>query len=144
MGFVFFLLLLAAVALISLKDMRPIAASSAGAAITGIEWQLISVNESVVEGDASLNIRFEDDGKISGHGGCNSFFSSYTMNESAIDIGPVGATRMACPEPQLQLEQLFFNALENASTVEVRGARMRLADDDNKTLAVFVDKTSKE
>jgi heat shock protein HslJ len=103
MGFTFFLLLLAAIALISLRDMRPIADSNAGTVITGIDWQLISIDESVVESDAGVSIRFEVDGKISGHGGCNSFFSSYTMNESVIDIGPVGATRMACPEPQMQL-----------------------------------------
>jgi heat shock protein HslJ len=142
MGFTFFLLLLAAIALISLKDMRPIADSSASTVITGIDWQLISIDETAVETNAGLSIRFEPDGKISGHGGCNSFFSSYTMHESAIDIGPVGATRMACPEPQMQLEQLYFDVLDNASTAEVRGARMRLADGDNKTLAVFVDKAS--
>jgi heat shock protein HslJ len=51
---------------------------------------------------------------------------------------------MACPEPQMQLEQLYFDALDNASMVEVRGVRMRLADGDNKTLAVFIDKVSRQ
>ena len=144
MGFTFFLLLLAAIALISLRDMRPIADSSAGFAFTGMDWQLITINETVVDSDAGLSIRFEDDGKISGHGGCNSFFSSYTLSESTIDIGPVGATRMACPEPQMQLERLYFEALENAAAIEVRGSRMRLADRENNTLAVFVDTASRE
>lgn len=142
MGFAFFLLLLAAIALITLKDMRPIAQSSADTVITGIDWHPVSIGDDPVDVNTLLTLRFENDGKISGHGGCNRFFASYESTESGIKIGPVGSTRMACPEPQMSLEQRLFEVLDNTSAIEMRDARLYLVDQAGTTLAVFVDATA--
>jgi putative lipoprotein len=139
MGFTFFLLLLAAIALISLQDMRPIAEGRAGSVFTGIDWRPVSIGDEPVDADTMLTLRFEVDGKIGGHGGCNLFFASYTTSQAGIDIGPIGATRMACPEPQMTLEQKLFDALDNTSAVELRDSRLHLVDSTGATLAVFVD-----
>ena len=138
-GFTFFLLLLAAAAFLTLKDMRPIADSNADTPITGTDWRPVSIGDQVVAGDTRLHLRFEVDGKLNGSGGCNSFFGSYTLGESGIDIGPIGATRMACPEPQMELEAKFFLALENAEKIESRANRLVLLDSAGVELAVFAE-----
>jgi heat shock protein HslJ len=144
MGFAFFLLLLAAVAFVSLKDMRPIAESSASTVFTGVDWLPVSIGGETVETDSKLSVRFEDNGKVSGYGGCNSFFSTYTVNDSSIEIGPIGATRMACPDPQMNREIRFFEALEGAKRIVTRGSRMRLSDAEDETLADFTSHSAEE
>lgn len=139
LGFAFFLLLLAAVAFITLQDMKPIADSSADTPVTGIEWKPVSIGGQDVAQDAKLQLRFEVDGKLNGNGGCNSFFGNYTLTDAGIDIGSIGATRMACPEPQMDLETRFFLALEKASRFESRGKRLILSDDAGVELAVLID-----
>ncbi len=139
LGFTFFLLLLAALAFITLKDMKPIADSSADTPITGTDWKPVSIGDQVVADDAKLQLRFEVDGKLNGSGGCNSFFGNYVLTESGIDIGPIGATRKACPQPQMDLESRFFLALENAERVKSHGNRLILSDLAGVELAVFVE-----
>jgi heat shock protein HslJ len=136
-GFTFFLLLLAAVAFITLQDMKPIANSNADTPITGTDWRPVSVGEQIVTDDARLHLRFEVDGKLNGNGGCNSFFGTYTLTETGIDIGALGATRMACPEPQMVLEAKFFLALEKAEKIESRANRLVLLDNAGVELVVF-------
>jgi heat shock protein HslJ len=136
-GFTFFLLLLAAVAFVTLKDMKPIADSNADTPITGTVWRPVSIGDQMVASDTRLHLRFEVDGKLNGNGGCNSFFGSYTLGESGIDIGPIGATRMACPEPQMELEAKFFLALQKAEKIESRANRLVLSDNTGVELAVF-------
>jgi heat shock protein HslJ len=138
-GFTFFLLLLAAIAFITLKDMKPIANSNADTPITGTDWRPESIGDQMVASDARLQLRFEVDGKLNGNGGCNSFFGSYTLGESSIDIGPIGATRMACPQPRMDLEAKFFLALENAEKIESRANRLVLLDSAGVELAVFAE-----
>jgi heat shock protein HslJ len=138
-GFTFFLLLLAAVAFITLKDMKPIASSNADTPITGTDWRPVSIGDQMVASDTRLHLRFEVDGKLNGNGGCNSFFGSYTLGDSGIDIGPIGATRMACPQPQMDLEAKFFLALEKAEKIESRANRLVLSDSAGVELAVFAE-----
>lgn len=136
-GFAFFLLLLAAVAFFTLQHMKPIADSNADTALAGTDWRPLSIGDLIVPGDSRLHLRFEVDGKLNGYGGCNSFFGTYTFDGSGIDIGSIGATRMACPEPQMELEAKFLLALENAELFEIRANHLLLSDGDGVELAVF-------
>lgn len=141
-GFAFFLLLLAAIAFLTLKDMRPIADSNADTPIAGTDWRPVSIGERFVPADARLQLRFEVDGKLDGNGGCNRFFGSYTIQGTVIDIGAIGATRMACPEPQMELEADFFLALETVEKFEVRGNRLLLLDGAGEELVVLEEDAS--
>lgn len=136
-GFAFFLLLLAAVAFITLKDMKPLASSTAQRPFTEIDWRPLSIGEEPVDAASMLRLRFANDGKLNGHGGCNRFSGTYTKTPTGIDISPVGATRMACPEPQMRLETRLFDALGQTAGIENRGGRLILSDASGRVLAVF-------
>ena len=58
------------------------------------------VDGKVVEfGDNLLNLQFEEGGNANGEGGCNSFFATYQAgSDGSITFGPVGSTKMACPD----------------------------------------------
>jgi heat shock protein HslJ len=53
------------------------------------------------------------EGQLAGHAGCNRYFASAQDGDmpGEIIIGPVGATKMACPDPQMAVENRFLAQL---------------------------------
>ena len=49
--------------------------------------------------------------QASGFAGCNRWFAAATQNGEELRFGDIGATRMACPEPQMTTERDFIAAL---------------------------------
>ncbi len=74
--------------------------------------------ESLLVG-TELNARFAEDGSLSGSAGCNNYTTSYTLNQMAMEIGPVATTRKLCPEPERIMDQeaAFTAALEQTATL---------------------------
>ena len=73
-------------------------------------------------------MRFGSEGELVGHGGCNRYFSTYKLSENTIEIGPIAATRMACPDPAMEHERLFLQALQNARQIARNGTDLWLND----------------
>lgn len=136
-GFTFFLLLLAAFALISLKGMRPIPASTSLADVMDIDWTLISVDDEMVGNISRVTLRLKAGGKMNGHGECNDFFADYTVSEAGIEIGTIGVTRKACAASQVNPETALLDALGRTSGLGLRGHRLVLTDPDGGVLAIF-------
>ena len=76
------------------------------------EWQLVSIDGKALPADAKPPvIHFEREG-IRGFAGCNRFTASVKeTTPGVIEVGPAAATRMACPEPEMDLEQTFLAGL---------------------------------
>ena len=129
-------LLIVVTAFVVLKG-RVSTMGSSGAEISGIDWRPVSVRGVELPDDSGMRIRFEIDGSISGHGGCNSFFGSLRQTESGIEVGPLGATRMACPEQIMQLETAFLEAVQETKSFATDKAGMSLRDEDGTILATF-------
>jgi heat shock protein HslJ len=91
------------------------------------EWQLVSINGRAVPAGAKPPvIHFERD-SIRGFAGCNRFTSS--VKETApgvIEVGPAAATRMACPGPEMDIEQQFLAALGKATGYTFLAGRLAL------------------
>ena len=53
------------------------------------------------------------EGRLAGHAGCNRYFASAQDGDMPGDIiiGPAGATKMACPDPQMAVENRFLAQL---------------------------------
>jgi len=96
------------------RDMPPSGTETAG--IEGIRWHLTEVGGSPVSpmaGDKQPHMLLDrKQNQATGFGGCNNFFGSYELDGSLLTFGPVGSTRMACPDPETELETNVFNALE--------------------------------
>ncbi len=72
-------------------------------------------------------------GKVTGNGGCNNYFGSYTVNGNTIAISEVAATMKACPQPIMTLEQAYFKALQAAASFKVTGDTLELMNNAGKT-----------
>ncbi len=138
MGFAFFLLFLAGIALVMLQGREMIQVGGSGAEVTGVNWRPVSVGDEAIPEDAGLYLLFEVDGSIKGNGGCNSFFGSLQQADSGIEVGPLGGTRMACPETIMNRETAFMNAVQKLRDFQTGNDGMSLLDEDGNVLARFV------
>ncbi len=137
-GFGVFLLFLAGIALVMLQGRQMSSMGGGGAELTGVNWQPVSVGDQEIPEDSGLYILFEVDGSIKGHGGCNGFFGSLEQADSGIAVGPLGATRMACPEEIMDREMAFMDAVQKTRDFQSGSDRMSLIDADGNVLAEFV------
>lgn len=139
-GFAFFLLFLAGIAFVMLqgRQMAGIDAAGGGAGLTGVSWRPVKLGEQSIAEDSGMYIRFAVDGSIKGHGGCNGFFGSLQQSETGLEVGPLGSTRMACPEPVMRRETAFLDAVQRTRDFRTASGAMSLLDEGSSVLAEFV------
>lgn len=87
-------------------------------------WTLKILNDAPFPATATLT--FPKAGEIAGQGPCNSYFGAMTVPYPWFDAGPIGSTRMACPD--LKVETVFLEALQAATLSEVLGDVMILSN----------------
>jgi putative lipoprotein len=87
------------------------------------DWALMEIDGSAVIDRVQSTIRFEENDRIVGWGGCNRYFATVRSGFNYFEVGPIGSTRRICPPVVMAQEERFFAALQKA-----RGIRME--DDD--------------
>jgi len=120
------------------KLQARMSSATTGIEFTGIDWRPTSIAGESVPDDTDQLVRFEVDGSISGHGGCNRFFGSLKSVDGGIEVGPLGATRMACPELTMSRELAFLDAVQKTRSFDFRKERLRLLDEKGDELAALV------
>jgi heat shock protein HslJ len=86
--------------------------------LVGTEWALEDLAGTAVIHGVQATLAFPDAAKVSGNGSCNRFFGSVEISGSIIKFGPLGSTRMACPEPVMDQESKYLAALQDAERFE--------------------------
>ena len=97
--------------------------------LAGSTWILISFDTSTgtipALAEESPTLTFGSEGeqanRISGSGGCNRYFGSYTLTNDNFSISPLGSTRMACSPERMAQEDRFFQALSAVTHYEISG-----------------------
>lgn len=86
-----------------------------------------------------ITANFSEDGKLTGSTGCNNYFSSFQVDGDSLSLGPVGATKMACPEPPgvMDQETAFLAILDNTRAYKINVDRLFLLDANGAILAEF-------
>lgn len=103
----------------------------------GVEWRLALVGGLETRESAAW-IRFRDNGDVEGSTGCNNLRATYVAGSTALRIGPVAMTRMACSgEAAAAQERLLLGALEAAEAHQVANGILRLFDAGGAPRAVF-------
>lgn len=98
--------------------------------LVGTEWQLIQLGGRTIRpAEGSFTVTFLAEGNhLAGVGACNRLTGSYSTDESrALHIGPVAATRMACPNEAD--ERAFAEALEATTHYDMDGPLLLLLAD---------------
>ena len=140
MGFGFFLLFLAGIALVMLqgREMARKSMPGGGSGITGQQWRPSVVGASAVPDDSGMYVLFEVDGSIKGNGGCNNFFGSLEQSDTGLSAGQLGGTRMSCPADVMDRETAFMGALQDMVRFEMGDENLQLVGAENRLLAELV------
>lgn len=108
------------------------------------DWQLKRYRDASdqmlpVLPDTTVTARFND-GKVSGHAGCNTFNASYEITDDRISMGPAMTTRMHCAEPDgiMEQEQEYLAALSRAQVFELTDNGLKLRDENGSLQVNFV------
>jgi len=90
--------------------------------LSASEWVLEDLGEDLgghgVIDRVQATLTFPETGKVGGNGSCNRFFGPTEMSGDHIKIGPLGSTRMACPEAVMKQETKYLAALQAADHFE--------------------------
>lgn len=92
-------------------------------------WTAMEIQGQPVDGP-TLDYTTE---KVSGTGGCNRFQGPITIEDDAIQIGPLASTKMVC-EGKSEIEAKYFAALEQARAFTVEDGKLLLKDDAGQVL----------
>ncbi|MCD8186834.1 MAG: META domain-containing protein, partial [Rikenellaceae bacterium] len=108
--------------------------------VKGSKWALIELNDKVVGRTAEdpadrMTLALGEDMRITGKGDCNSFTGAYTLNGTMFNTSGVASTRMLCLNQPLEDE--YFRALDQATTVNIDGKYLLLKDAQGKIIASF-------
>ena len=113
--------------------------------LAGTSWQVIAYNNgrqavvSVITG-TRITARFGNDGRVTGSAGCNQYFAEYLAADESITIGPLGATRRFCAEPDGAMDQeaRYLEALRSAATFRIEGERLTLRTADGALVGTLM------
>jgi len=110
-----------------------IIASVAGKAgdntLAGSEW-------GFGDGDQRF-MQFGADGKVSGHAGCNRFFSNYEQHGSKLKITGIATTRKLCGEATMKQETEWLGLLNRVRSIELTHLKLTLYGAKRTGLAVL-------
>ncbi len=103
------------------------------ATLAGTGWSLAALDGEPVAIPVTLS--FEGD-RATGRGPCNRYFGAWAEGPGdALAIGPVGATRMACPD--LALEDRYIGALTDVARADRAENSLTLYGADGAALMVL-------
>lgn len=102
--------------------------------LTGIKWRVVELSGHPVaiplHGEQPFIVFDQAKRQATGYAGCNRFFGGYELDGPALTFGPIGATKMACPDLEAGLETEFFKVLDATRRWEIVGGSLRLLSGD--------------
>ena len=99
--------------------MTPVA--SPAEPIQEVDWQLLAIDGVLVDPAVTASLRIDAAGQVTGKAPCNSYGAQNTAELPAFSLGPIRATRMACPN--LAEEQVYFDTLALMETMALDGPK---------------------
>ncbi len=106
--------------------------------IKGTSWLVTSIQGTPVLAGAQPIIDFGGDLTVSGTTGCNRFTGGYTTSGSALAVGQVAMTMMACTGPGvMEQETAFTQALAAASSFRGDTEQIEVLDKSGQVLLVL-------
>jgi heat shock protein HslJ len=101
--------------------------------LVGTTWAIVELVGRAPGGPTGAvvgapRLRLAADGSLSGTTGCNRFVGRYELAGTALTIGPLATTRMACDEPATRQEHALLRVLADATLdAELAGDMLHLS-----------------
>ena len=118
------------------KDVRAASFKS----LENTSWKLTDISgEKIITKNINgketgiITLDIADD-RISGSGGVNKYFGSYTVDDGIIKMSNVGSTKMMGPEDLMKVEEKYFSILQDITNVELKDENTLILKTNSDTL----------
>lgn len=82
----------------------------------GASWIAVSLNGKTYHGTERPAFRLDDQFRVHGFGGCNSFSTTaYPLRQQGIAVGPLALTKRNCDKGVMATEMAFLTALRTSA-----------------------------
>jgi len=106
--------------------------------LAGDDWVAVVIDGVPVVNTPQPRLRWLDENRVSGSGGCNQFAGRSHLAFDRMTLGPLAATRMACVAAPQGQEDRFFKAVELTRRARLLDGVLVLSDGEGKTLLRLV------
>ncbi len=115
----------------------------------GNTWVLKSIKAKKInssDDNRVVYIQFNTEAKsINGYAGCNRFFGTYEEPQPGkLNFSAMGATKMACPEHEMEIEDLFLASLNRVNGYKIEGNTLELLQNETVLMTFEQTKLNKE
>lgn len=97
------------------------------------QWTLTEIDGRPF--DARATLQFPEPGRVAGQAPCNRFSGTLAVDGTAMTLGPLAATQMACPD--LTAETVFFKSLSAMTDVALEDGLLTLRNAETGEAMVF-------
>lgn len=94
--------------------------------LAGTSWRAETITGLAAAPGVTSTLSFTGPDRVSGSAGCNRYSGPLAIADDALRLGPLVATRMACPPAPMGQERRFITALEQGRRFERDGDRLSL------------------
>lgn len=119
------ILFLAGSLLVGCAPRQP-ASTAADSDFMGKEWVAEYILGAPVIDMSHSSIQLNEDGSVTGNGGCNAYTGSYTLEGNILTFGPMAATMKMCAEALSDQEMRFFQSLAAPLTIKMENGLLNL------------------
>jgi len=103
--------------------------------LAGTAWVVEDLEGRGVIDDLRSTLEFPEVGRAAGDLGCNRFTATVRQSDTALEFGPVAATRRMCPPAIMDQEDRYARVLEATRGARVEGPYLFLLDEAGAKLA---------
>lgn len=114
-------------------------ADQAWTGLRGVEWVAESMAQGPIIDERAPTFTVDQDGRVSGKAGCNSYGGAAQIEEDRINFGDLFATKMFC-EGTMEQEMAFLHSLEQTVQYRIEAGKLALLDGTGSRLVVFHQK----
>ena len=87
--------------------------------LRNVEWKIEDIGGQGMIDDSRATLRFDDEGRVSGHGSCNSLGASYMIHGNEMTISQPVMTLRACAPALMDQEGKFVELLKAVRTYRI-------------------------
>ncbi len=132
---------LIALSMVTLAACEEKNAQASAEEIAGVEWIAEDIGGKGIIDNSRVTIAFDNEGRVSGHSGCNRYTGGYKYENGVLTFpAAMASTRMAClAEAVAKQEQDYLNILTRVEKAEISADKaliLKSADGDTLTFRV--------
>lgn len=118
---------------------RPATLSPNALQLADTQWRFVKVGGHDVPSGVNATLKFESNGHVSGHAGCNGYGGPWEASNGALHFGGMISTKMACLQPAgaMQAERGVFEALRETASARTQDQQLILLDANGAALATL-------